>query len=99
VDQAPRTMAHTSPGGNHDVFLRYWLRAAKANTASVKIVTTPPPQMVANMKANNMDGFSAGEPWAVIGVEDANGFTHLMTQDLWRHHPEKALMDVANRHC
>src|SRR2546421_5155443 len=92
LDREPVTIAHTSPGGNHDVFLRYWLRAIKANEKTVQIVTIPPPQMVANMKIGEMAGFSAGEPWAWIGVSKGAGFTHLMTQDLWDYHPEKALL-------
>jgi nitrate/nitrite transport system substrate-binding protein len=92
LDREPVTIAHTSPGGNHDVFLRYWLRAIKANEKTIQIVTIPPPQMVANMKIGEMAGFSAGEPWAGIGVLKGAGFTHLMTQDLWLHHPEKALL-------
>jgi nitrate/nitrite transport system substrate-binding protein len=92
LDRAPVTLAMTFPGGTHDVFLRYWVKATKADATKVKIVTTPPPQMVANMKANNMAGFLAGEPWAYKGVHEATGFTHLLTQDLWADHPEKALI-------
>lgn len=92
LDRAPVTLAMTFPGGTHDVFLRYWLRASKANQTTAKVVTTPPPQMVANMKANNMAGFFAGEPWAGLGVTQAGGFTALLSQDLWHDHPEKALI-------
>jgi nitrate/nitrite transport system substrate-binding protein len=92
LDRAPVTLAMTFPGGTHDVFLRYWLKATKADASKVKIVTTPPPQMVANMKVNNMAGFFAGEPWAYKGVHEADGFTNLLSQDLWADHPEKALI-------
>ena len=45
-------------------------------------------QGLANMKAGNMDGFCVGEPWGGVAVEQDIGFTHISTQDLWRHHPE-----------
>jgi nitrate/nitrite transport system substrate-binding protein len=48
--------------------------------------------MVANMKVGNMDGFCVGEPWNGVAVRDGIGFTHLATQDIWKHHPEKALV-------
>jgi nitrate/nitrite transport system substrate-binding protein len=88
------TLAMTFPGGTHDTWLRYWLKATKANLSGVKIIPIPPPQMVANMKVGNMDGYCVGEPWNAVAVQQDIGFTHLTTQDLWQHHPEKAL--VAN---
>ncbi len=86
------TLAMTFPGGTHDLWLRYWLRAAKVDTSAVKIIPIPPPQMVANMKVGTMDGFCVGEPWNAVAARQGVGFTHLTTQDLWKGHPEKALV-------
>jgi nitrate/nitrite transport system substrate-binding protein len=86
------TFAMTFPGGTHDMWLRYWLAAAGVDQKTVKIVTIPPPQMVANMKVNTMDGFCVGEPWNGVAVKDGVGYTHLATQDIWKDHPEKALV-------
>jgi nitrate/nitrite transport system substrate-binding protein len=86
------TLAMTYPGGTHDLWLRYWLRATKAKEAAIKIIPIPPAQMVQNMKVGNMDGFCVGEPWNAVAVAQDIGFTHLTTQDLWLHHPEKALV-------
>jgi nitrate/nitrite transport system substrate-binding protein len=86
------TLAMTFPGGTHDTWLRYWLKAAKVDEKILKIIPIPPPQMVANMKVNTMDGFCVGEPWGAVAVAQGIGFTHLNTQDLWQHHPEKALV-------
>ena len=86
------TLAGTFPGGTHDTWLRYWLKAAKVDFNSVKIITIPPPQMVANMKVDAMDGFCVGEPWGAQAVAQGVGFTHINTQDIWKHHPEKALV-------
>lgn len=86
------TFAMTFPGGTHDMWLRYGLSAAGVDLSSIKIITIPPPQMVANMKVNTMDGFNVGEPWGGVAVKQNIGFTWLATQDLWKDHPEKALV-------
>ena len=86
------TLAMTFPGGTHDTWLRYWLKATKADESKIKIIPIPPAQMVANMKVGAMDGFCVGEPWNAVAVQQGIGFTHLTTQDLWLNHPEKALV-------
>lgn len=86
------TFAMTFPGGTHDIWLRYWLAAAGVSQKTSKIITIPPPQMVANMKVGNMDGFCVGEPWNGVAVKQNIGFTEISTQDIWKHHPEKALV-------
>jgi nitrate/nitrite transport system substrate-binding protein len=92
LDTRTPTVAMTYPGGTHDLWLRYWLKATKADTSRIKVIPIPPPQMVQNMKVGNMDGFCVGEPWNAVAVAQGIGFTHLTTQDLWLHHPEKALV-------
>jgi nitrate/nitrite transport system substrate-binding protein len=82
----------TFPGGTHDIWLRYWLAATGTPLDEVKIDPIPPPQMVQNMATNTVSGFCVGEPWNAVAVRQGIGFTHLATQDLWEHHPEKALV-------
>ena len=86
------TFAMTFPGGTHDLWLRNWMAVAGINQKSVKIITIPPPQMVANMKVGNMDGFCVGEPWNGVAVKQGIGFTQVASQDIWKDHPEKALV-------
>lgn len=86
------TFAMTFPGGTHDMWLRNWLSLAGVNQKTVKIITIPPPQMVANMKVGNMDGYNVGEPWGGVAVKQGVGFTQIATQDMWKDHPEKALV-------
>ena len=86
------TIAMTFPGGTHDTWVRYWLKAAKVDANALKIITIPPAQMVANMKVDAMDAFCVGEPWGAQAVDQGIGFTHINTQDIWKHHPEKALV-------
>jgi nitrate/nitrite transport system substrate-binding protein len=86
------TFAMTFPGGTHDIWLRNWLAACNVNSKSVGIITIPPPQMVANMRVDNMEGFCVGEPWNGLAASQNVGFTHISTQDIWKNHPEKALV-------
>jgi nitrate/nitrite transport system substrate-binding protein len=86
------TFAMTFPGGTHDIWLRNWMAAAGINQKSVGIITIPPPQMVANMRVDNMEGYCVGEPWNGVAAAQNIGFTHISTQDIWKNHPEKALV-------
>jgi nitrate/nitrite transport system substrate-binding protein len=83
--------AITFPGGNHDLWMRYWLAAGGIDpTKDVSIIPVPPPQMVANMKVGNMAAFCVGEPWNAQLVNQKLGYTALITGELWKDHPEKA---------
>ena len=85
-------LAMTFPGGTHDAWLRYWLLATGTKFSAVDIQPVPPPQMVQNMTVGNIKGYCVGEPWNAVAVAQDIGFTHLTTQDIWEHHPEKALV-------
>jgi len=86
------TFAMTFPGGTHDLWLRNWMAIAGVSQKTSKIITIPPPQMVANMKVGNMDGYCVGEPWGGVAVKQGIGFTQVASQDIWKDHPEKALV-------
>src|SRR3954469_14431800 len=86
------TFAQTFPTGTHAMWLYYWLAAQGKNPATEwKTIPVPPPQMVANMRVGNMDGFCVGEPWNNRAIFDKIGYTAVTTQDIWRDHPEKVL--------
>jgi nitrate/nitrite transport system substrate-binding protein len=85
-------LAMTFPGGTHDLWLRYWLKAGGIDFDEVGIQAVPPAQMVQNMGVGNVQGYCVGEPWGAVAVRQGIGFTHLATQDLWLHHPEKAFL-------
>ena len=101
VDEAkkagtPLTFAMTFPPGTHAMWMRYYLATggihpgdAMGGGADVSLLTVPPPQMVANMKAGKMDGFCVGEPWNARAISDDIGFTSMTTQAIWKDHPEK----------
>ena len=86
------TFAHTFPTGTHAMWTYYWLAAHGIHPFNdVKTITVPPPQMVANMRVGNMDGYCVGEPWGARAIYDNIGFTGITTQDIWKDHPEKVL--------
>ena len=90
------TYAQTFPTGTHAMWLYYWLAANGVNPfKDVKTITVPPPQMVANMRVGNMDGYCVGEPWGHRAIADGIGITAITTQDIWKDHPEKVLGTTA----
>jgi len=91
-EKAEYTFAQTFPTGTHAMWIYYWLAAHGIHPfKDVKAIVVPPPQMAANMRAGNMDGFCVGEPWNYRAITDKIGFTANTTQDLWKDHPEKTL--------
>ncbi|MEW5973908.1 MAG: CmpA/NrtA family ABC transporter substrate-binding protein [Pseudomonadota bacterium] len=91
------TFAQTFPTGTHAMWLYYWLANYGIDPfKDVKNITVPPPQMVANMRIGNMDGFCVGEPWNARAIMDKIGFTAETTQGIWKDHPEKVLGTTAD---
>ena len=91
-DGEARTFAQTFPTGTHAMWLYYWMASAGINPIKdAKVITVPPPQMVANMRVGNLDGYCVGEPWNHRAIVDGIGITAITTQDIWRDHPEKVL--------
>lgn len=98
IKKEPReyTFAQTFPTGTHAMWLYYYLASYGVNPfTEVKTITVPPPQMVANMRVGNMDGYCVGEPWNARAIWDKIGFTATTTQDIWKDHPEKVLGSTA----
>jgi nitrate/nitrite transport system substrate-binding protein len=86
------TFAQTFPTGTHAMWLYYWLAAHGIHPLNdAKMITVPPPQMVANMRVGNMDGYCVGEPWNHRAIADGIGISAATTQDIWKDHPEKVL--------
>ena len=92
TDKREFTFAQTFPTGTHAMWIYYWLATYGINPIKdAKVITVPPPQMVANMRVGNMDGFCVGEPWNHRAIMDGIGVTAITTQDIWKDHPEKVL--------
>jgi len=96
TDKREYTFAQTFPTGTHAMWLYYWLASVGINPLKdAKVITVPPPQMVANMRVGNMDGYCVGEPWGHRAIADGIGITATTTQDIWPDHPEKVLGTTA----
>jgi nitrate/nitrite transport system substrate-binding protein len=90
------TFAQTFPTGTHAMWLYYWLATYGVNPfTEAKVITVPPPQMIANMRVDNMDGYCVGEPWNARAIRDKVGFTAVTSQEIWQDHPEKILGTTA----
>jgi nitrate/nitrite transport system substrate-binding protein len=92
ADKRDYTFAQTFPTGTHAMWLYYWLASGGINPMrDAKVITVPPPQMVANMRVGNMDGYCVGEPWNHRAIADGIGISAATSQDVWKDHPEKVL--------
>jgi ABC-type nitrate/sulfonate/bicarbonate transport system substrate-binding protein len=81
------------PYSSHHFLLRAWLAGAGIDPErDVRIVVVPPPQMEANLRAGNLDGFCAGEPWNSVAVQSRAGWCAAVSAELAPGHPEKVLL-------
>ena len=72
----------------HNFLLRYYLAENGLNPdTDVQIRVIPPAEMVANLRAGNIDGFLGPDPFNQRAVFDEVGFIHILTKDLWNGHP------------
>jgi len=72
----------------HNYLLRYYLAEHGLDPdKDVQIRSVPPPEMVANLRADNIDGFLAPDPVNQRAVYDGVGYIHTLTKDIWAGHP------------
>jgi nitrate/nitrite transport system substrate-binding protein len=72
----------------HNYLLRYYLAEHGIDPdQDVQIRAVPPPEMVANLRADNIDGFLGPDPMNQRAVYDGVGFIHMLSKDLWEGHP------------
>ncbi len=72
----------------HNFLLRYYLAENGLNPdTDVQIRVVPPPEMVANLRAGNIDGFLGPDPFNQRAVYDEVGFIHILSKDIWDGHP------------
>ena len=72
----------------HNFLLRYYVAEAGLNPdVDIQIRVVPPPEMVANLRAGNIDGFLGPDPFNQRAVFEEVGFIHLLTKELWNGHP------------
>jgi nitrate/nitrite transport system substrate-binding protein len=72
----------------HNYLLRYYVAEHGLDPdQDIQIRSVPPPEMVANLRADNIDGFLAPDPVNQRAVFDGVGFIHMLSKELWDGHP------------
>ena len=72
----------------HNYLLRYYLAEGGLDPdKDVSIRVVPPAEMVANLKADNVDGYLAPDPFNQRAVYENAGFIFKLTKDIWAGHP------------
>lgn len=72
----------------HNLLLRYFLAENGLDPdKDVELRIMPPPDMVANLRAGNIDGFLGPEPFNQRAVFEGVGYIHTLSRDIWDGHP------------
>ena len=72
----------------HNYLLRYYLAEHGLDPeADVQLRVVPPPEMVANLRADNIDGFLAPDNICQRAIYDGVGFLHILSKEIWDGHP------------
>jgi nitrate/nitrite transport system substrate-binding protein len=98
----PPTFAHVFPFSTHHYELRMWLCSGGIDPdRDVKLCVVPPPRMVSELAAGQVDGFCVGAPWSEVATRRGLGVTVATKYAIWNNSPEKVLgvtQDWANAH-
>jgi len=72
----------------HNYLLRYFLAEGGIHPdKDVQIRIVPPAEMVANLKAGNVDGYLGPDPFNQRAVYENAGFIYKLSKDIWDRHP------------
>ncbi|MDX2287292.1 MAG: CmpA/NrtA family ABC transporter substrate-binding protein [Hyphomicrobiaceae bacterium] len=72
----------------HNYLLRYYLAEHGLDPdQDVQLRSIPPPEMVANLRADNIDGFLAPDNICQRAIFDGVGFNHILSKEIWDGHP------------
>jgi NitT/TauT family transport system ATP-binding protein len=85
---------------SHAIMLRYWLASAGVDPDKDVVLRVLPPSLtVEAMRAGEIDGFIAGEPWGSAAVEAGLAETVATGERIWRRGVEKVLAfpDILDR--
>ncbi len=78
----------------YEYFVRYLLASVGINPIDqLRLIITPPPQMVSNTRIGSMEAYMVAEPWntRAISGNEGIGFTLLQGREIWRGHPDRLL--------
>ena len=72
----------------HNFLLRYYVAEHGLDPdQDIQIRVVPPPEMVANLRAGNLDGYLSPDPFNQRAVWEGVGFIHMLTKEIWDGHP------------
>jgi nitrate/nitrite transport system substrate-binding protein len=72
----------------HNFLLRYVVAEAGLDPdKDIQIRVVPPPEMVANLRAGNLDGYLGPDPFNQRAVYEDIGFIWMLSKDIWPGHP------------
>lgn len=72
----------------HNFLLRYYVAEHGLDPdVDIQIRVVPPPEMVANLRAGNLDGYLSPDPFNQRAVWEGIGFIHILTKEIWDGHP------------
>jgi nitrate/nitrite transport system substrate-binding protein len=72
----------------HNFLLRYYVAEHGLDPdKDIQIRVVPPPEMVANLRAGNLDGYLSPDPFNQRAVWEKVGFIHTLTKEIWEGHP------------
>jgi nitrate/nitrite transport system substrate-binding protein len=72
----------------HNYLLRYYVAEHGIDPdKDIQIRSVPPAEMVANLRAGNVDGYLGPDPFNQRAVYDGVGFIHVLSKQIWDRHP------------
>ncbi len=72
----------------HNLLLRYYVAEHGLDPdTDIQIRVVPPPEMVANLRAGNLDDYLSPDPFNQRTVWEKVGFIHKLTKEIWDDHP------------
>lgn len=89
-----RSLAVVLSSAIYEYFVRYLIAATGLDPVEeFRIIITPPPQMVTNMRIGAMQAYMVAEPWNTRAISDHEGigFTFAQGREIWRGHPDRVL--------
>lgn len=74
----------------HAYELRYWMAEAGIDPdRDIRLVVTPPPRMVEQLRLGGIDGFCVGAPWNAVAVQEGLGEVLIKASEFWPGSPDK----------
>ena len=78
----------------YEYFVRYLLAAVGIDSLrKLRLIITPPPQMVSNTRIGAIQAYMVAEPWntRAISGNEGIGFTFIQGREIWQGHPDRLL--------